>query len=74
MSATMTSEGYVPHLKVVTGDGVILAPVKLRTVRVAKGVRVYLDYSKESDRRHPEPMRRNGRLVFALPGGGEVLG
>ena len=36
----MTSEGYVPHLKVVTGDGVILAPVKLRTVRVAKGVRV----------------------------------
>ena len=74
MSATMTSEGYIPHLQVSTDDGVILAPVKLRTVRVAKGVRVYLDYSKESDRRHPEPVRRDGRLVYALPGGGEAMG
>lgn len=74
MSATMTSEGYIPHLKVVTDEGVILAPVKLRTVRVTKGVRVYLDYSKESDRRHPEPVRRDGKFVFALPGGLEVLG
>lgn len=71
MDATLTSEGFIQHLEVVTDAGVILAPVKLQPdfdgrIRCA-------DVGSEITRR-PAPMKRNGRLVFALPGGGEVLG
>ncbi len=71
MSATLTNEGYIPHLQVVTSSGVILAPVKLEKDRNGK----ILCYTAKS-RAYvaPAPMRKGGRLVFALPGGAEVLG
>lgn len=71
MSATLTSEGYIPHLQVSTDDGVILAPVKLQPDHDGR-IRIKTEGSEVT--RRPAPMRRNGRLVFALPGGGEVLG
>lgn len=61
----MTREGAIPHLPVVTDAGMILAPVKL-----VLDSPIYL----KANAIKPDPMRRNGRLVFALPGGGEVLG
>ena len=71
MSATLTDEGYIPHLEVVTAVGVILAPVKLQPDADGK-IRIKTEGSEVT--RRPAPMRRDGRLVFALPGGGEVLG
>jgi hypothetical protein len=70
MSATLTNEGYIPHMLVVTDAGTLRAPVKLQTeadgkIKTADINRNYLP---------PVAMRREGRLVFALPGGGEVLG
>lgn len=70
MSATLTNEGYIPHLQVVTPVGVLLAPVKLQpepdgTIKTSDRSRNYVP---------PVAMRRDGRLVFALPGGLEVLG
>ena len=71
MKETLTDEGYIPHLQVVTAIGVILAPVKLQPDADGK-IRIKTEGSEVT--RRPAPMRRNGRLVFALPGGGEVLG
>lgn len=70
MNETMTREGPVRHLRVVTEIGVIHAPVKLQPDHDGR-IRVGSYGSEEA--RFPSPMRRNGRLVFALPGGGEVL-
>lgn len=69
MSATFTADGVIPHLKVVTESGVLLAPVKM--VPKSRG-------TLAMQRRHgndslPVPMKRDGKLVFALPGGVEVL-
>lgn len=70
MSATLTNEGYIPHMLVVTEAGTLFAPVKLQPEPDGK--------IKTTDRSRnyvpPVAMRRNGRLVFALPGGLEVLG
>lgn len=71
MKETLTDEGYIPHLQVVTAVGVILAPVKLQPDADGK-IRIKTEGSEVT--RRPAPMRRDGRLVFALPGGGEVLG
>jgi hypothetical protein len=72
---TFTREGVIPHLKVKTEYGTILAPVKVMTRPDRNGhPRVDIDYSGPDDYRQPMPLRRNGRLVFALPGGGEVEG
>jgi hypothetical protein len=70
MSATLTSEGYIPHLQVVTDIGTLLAPVKLQPDEAGK---LRIAASGFGAARYPGPMRRDGRLVFALPGGGEVL-
>ena len=70
MKETLTDEGYIPHLEVVTAVGVILAPVKLQPDADGK-IRIKTEGSEVT--RRPAPMRRNGRLVFALPGGGELV-
>ena len=54
---TKTREGFVYHLK--TDEGIRL-PVKL-------------DFDSERIEDTYFPLRRNGRLVFATPGGGEIL-
>ena len=68
MSATQTSEGLISHLQLVTECGVIRCPVKLQPS--ADGKIGGFDGSRNPVA--PAPMRRAGRLVYALPGGGEV--
>ena len=68
--ATQTSEGYIPHLRVKTPGGLVMAPVKLQP----NGRGKIVQYNREGAPVCPPPMRRDGRLVFALPGGAEVLG
>lgn len=56
---TQTSEGPIPHRLIITEQGVLLAPVKLVTdMRDNHGLHA--------------PQRRGDKLVYALPGGGEV--
>ncbi|MGQ4661302.1 hypothetical protein [Lysobacter sp. F6437] len=74
MSVTYTDEGTIPHLAVVTEHGTIHAPVKLERYEHGKGYRLELSPMYGGGDRLPKPMRRDGRLVFALPAGGEVLG
>lgn len=69
MSATQTSEGLISHLQLVTECGVIRCPVKLQ---VGSDGRISWHDSNRNEV-DPAPMRRGGRLVYALPGGGEVL-
>ena len=69
MSATETSEGLISHLQLVTELGVIRCPVKLQADADGE-IRIKESGSEVS--RRPAPMRRGGRLVYALPGGGEV--
>lgn len=68
MSATETSEGLISHLQLVTECGVIRCPVKLMVDE--KGV---IDMRRVSNSPLPVPVRRDGCLVYALPGGLEVL-
>lgn len=63
IGSTKTSEGDIPHLPL---NG-ILCPVKLD--RYYSGKKWLLH--KEGG--HPKPLYKKGRLVFALPGGKEVL-
>lgn len=56
---TQTLSGPIPHRIVIQDGGVLLAPVKLVTdMRNGHGL--------------CEPQRRGDKLVYALPGGGEV--
>jgi len=55
---TETTVGFIPHATVVYGDAVIQAPVKL-------------DVPKRGGLR--APLRRDGKLVYALPGGEELV-
>ena len=56
---TQTREGPIPHRSIITEHGVLLAPVKLVTdMRDNHGLH--------------DPQRRGEKLVYALPGGGEV--
>lgn len=57
--STRTSEGYIPHRRHPMG---FFMPVKLD-----------LDMRNRHHGLCP-PLRRDGRLVYALPGGGEFLG
>ena len=66
---TITAEGTIPHLRIQTAAGEILAPVKLQPNKNGR----LLAYGPDGNRVLPRPMRRDGRLVYALPGGGEVL-
>lgn len=56
---TQTLSGPIPHRIVILEGGVLLAPVKLVTdMRNCHGL--------------CKPVRRRNKLVYALPGGGEV--
>lgn len=59
---TKTRTGTIPHLEVAGDCGVFLAPVKLD---FARGV-------STMDRTY-YPLKRGGRFVYALPGGGEIV-
>jgi len=59
---TNTSDGEIPHLLI---NG-LQCPVKLRRVPSERG------YVIAQEQRLPVPLYRYGKLVFALPGGGEV--
>lgn len=75
MKSTHTTEGEIPHLRVIVFGGVIFAPVKLALTPNSYGhLRVEISEDAPSHQRFPTPMRRDGKLVFALPGGGEILG
>ena len=71
---THTDEGVIPHLAVITPSGMIHAPVKLERAEFGKGYRLELSAMYGGGDRLPKPLKRDGRLVFALPAGGEVLG
>lgn len=66
MSCTHTTEGVIPHLIVETKGSRILAPVKIDYAADPRWMAKYQTTLRP-------PMRRDGKLVFALPGGGEVL-
>ena len=66
-AGTETSEGYIPHREVFADCGMILAPVKL--LKVCEG-RIATHHT-DGGYLLPVPLRRDGRLVFALPGGAE---
>ena len=58
---TDTISGPIPHLAIVHAGGTFAAPVKLVTaIRDRHG--------------KCEPQRQGDQLVYALPGGGELLG
>lgn len=61
-----TTEGFIAHRPVSYDGGTFHAPVKLRRTECGH---VWL-----SSRGLPAPLRRDGRLVFALPGGFEIEG
>lgn len=64
------NHGHVAHLLCTTVDGqTFLAPVKLHV-----GERGRISYEKTKYGTAPLALTRRGRLVFALPSGGEVLG
>lgn len=73
MSVTYTDDGAIPHLLVATPGGDILAPVKLERREFGQGYRLEFGSNSSHDRL-PKPLKRDGRLVFALPGGFEVEG
>lgn len=58
IGATDTAEGRIPHLY----RGGILLPVKLEVA----------NYSVRGVMHDQYPQRDNGRLVYALPGGGSI--
>jgi len=58
-NATETSEGFIPHLEICGDFGIIHAPVC-----IVPGLRGWKGDPM------PMPMRRDGKLVYALPGPG----
>lgn len=69
IGATATSEGWLAHVEVFADCGLILAPVKLAT----RAARLRTEALDGSSWGMPVPLRRDGRLVYALPGGGEFI-
>lgn len=57
---TETTEGFIPHLRIIYADGVLNAPVML-------------DVPKRGTRALCASLRRDGKLAYALPGGKEVV-
>ena len=68
--ATATSEGWIAHREGFADCGLILAPVKLAMngSTLDRSVALY-----GTSWAVPVPLRRDGRLVFALPGGAELV-
>lgn len=56
---TDTREGRIPHLPVWAGAQMYLAPVMIEDAGLMSA--------------RPKPLRRDGALVYALPGGVEVV-
>lgn len=71
LTATFTSAGYVPHIAIRLQEGRLLAPVKLATQRGPRGGNNIV-YGPRRDIAAPEPLCRDGKYVYALPGGGEM--
>ena len=69
---TDTAAGWVPNLHWVLDTCVVSAPVKLETEPTSIGQRIVLNRDGPSDKRLPTALRRDGRYVYALPGGLEV--
>lgn len=71
MAYTETAWGCIEHLRITTAAGTVEAPVKLRPAageeRVRNGLAVGFDGL-------PYPECRGERLVYVLPGGGEIVG
>ena len=70
--ATLTATGWISHLHWVTDAGMVSAPVKLETEPTSIGQRIILNRDGSADKRLPTALRRDGRYVYALPGGLEV--
>lgn len=68
VGATATAEGWIAHIEVFADCGIVHAPVKL-AMQAGKLQRAKGDGFGSWD--IPIPMRRDGRLVYALPGGAE---
>lgn len=67
---TETSEGYISHKAVRSAAGVFYAPVKLQPTRPGH---LALRRTLDRDVYRPVPLRRDGRLVYALPNHQELL-
>ena len=65
MKGTETSEGFIPYLEVYWGGGCLHAPVKIKTDNF-RGQQSLLGWK-------PVPMRCGNALVYALPGGAEMV-
>lgn len=70
--ATLTTTGWVPNLQWMLADCVVSAPVKLEVETTSIGRRIVRLLDGSADQRLPTALRRDGRLVYALPGGLEV--
>lgn len=65
MKGTQTTEGFIPHLEVYWGGGVLYAPVMIRT-----------DFTRAAmalQGKKPVPKRCGTALCYALPGGAEMV-
>ena len=69
---TDTTTGWVPHLHWVLDTCVVSAPVKLEVETTSIGRRIVRLLDGSADQRLPTALRRDGRYVYALPGGMEV--
>lgn len=58
-NGTDTREGFIPHLRLAYDGGVIEAPVKIE-LPIKRGEHL------------PHTKIRDGKRVYALPGGGEL--
>lgn len=73
MNTTNTTKGIIPHLRIVTAEGVIFAPVLLETEETlsVRGGR-HLVLKGGNDYRLPVPVEVGGEYAYALPGGGAI--
>lgn len=67
---TETTEGFIPHHK--NSDGIYM-PVKIRTVVSSRPHHKGRCVAVLGDNRYPVPERRDGKLVYVLPGGGNYI-
>ena len=71
MNVTHTTKGCIPHLRVVTEQGVIFAPVMLETEPTHNGGRRILIKGGPSYGL-PVPLELKGEFLYVLPGGAAI--
>lgn len=71
MGFTETAWGCIEHLRIRTSAGIVEAPVKLRPAEAWERARNGLAVGFDGQ---PYPVCRDGRLVYVLPGGCEIVG